>query len=1082
MKILALRFKNLNSLYGEWLIDFSYPEYVSNGIFALAGPTGAGKSTILDAICLALYGATPRLGRITRSSNEIMSRLTGECYAEVTFASQAGTFRCHWAQHRAHKKPEGNLLDARHEIADAQSGRILESKKRDVAAVIEEKTGMDFDRFTRSILLAQGGFDTFLKADVEQKSKILEQITGTEIYTEISQRVHEKLRDERDKLQLLQAETIGIQVLDEQQEAEISRELSEKKKSEAATIVNFQETGKAMEWLTGIHTLQNEMMLIVKESEAAAAASDSFLPEREKLSRAQKAAELEGVYATLLSIRKQQESDRNALQNDETAFPGIRASAAQKEELLKNAEAATAKAKEKQKSLSPLIQKVRMLDQQISDRKKSIHVGEADCRKIADQIADCRTDLDRKTAIREKDRKALAAIEAYLAANAGDESLVVQLAGIEEQINHLQIAFQEISEKKQALASAKSRSETASQTASVRSGEWAGRNQENEAVRKKLALKKAELAGLLGDRLLREYRAENESLLREMAFHRKIADLESERIRLEDGKPCPLCGSEKHPYAEGNVPAVDETEKKIHALSGLIRKAERFESSIKDLESSEKDASAKAAAAEKRVAEALNEMKDAENGLIRITGELVKADEGFARWKAAVLNRLLPFGIREIPEGDASSLLSDLKHRLRKWQENLQKKEKMEKQQMELDSEMNRLHAVIETRNQSMTEKQNAIGVLKAEYEGQVAERRELFGQKMPDAEETGLETLVSEASQGEKTVRKERDSAGQLLDAATVRMDSLKERISKSAAELQVLESDFIRYMKAKGFPDEPSFVAGLLPSVERNRLATRAKALDDRMTEIQARKTDRENRLAREWEKKVTDSTREELTAVYQKLEEALKQIRDDISGLKHKLIENDSAREKIRNKQALIDARKNECRRWERLHSLIGSADGKKYRNFAQGLTFELMISHANRQLAKLTDRYLLIRDAIQPLELSVVDGYQAGEIRSTRNLSGGESFIVSLSLALGLSQMAGRKVRVDSLFLDEGFGTLDEDVMETALETLAGLHQDGKLIGIISHVTALKERISTQIDIIPAAGGKSLIAGPGCMQLP
>lgn len=138
---------------------------------------------------------------------------------------------------------------------------------------------------------------------------------------------------------------------------------------------------------------------------------------------------------------------------------------------------------------------------------------------------------------------------------------------------------------------------------------------------------------------------------------------------------------------------------------------------------------------------------------------------------------------------------------------------------------------------------------------------------------------------------------------------------------------------------------------------------------------------------------------------------------------------------------------------------------------------MVSHANRQLEKMTDRYLLVRDDEQPLELNVVDNYQAGEIRSTRNLSGGESFIVSLTLALGLSKMASRKVRVDSLFLDEGFGTLDNEALETALETLSELQQDGKLIGIISHVSALKERISTQINIAPTSGGKSTIVGPG-----
>jgi exonuclease SbcC len=176
--------------------------------------------------------------------------------------------------------------------------------------------------------------------------------------------------------------------------------------------------------------------------------------------------------------------------------------------------------------------------------------------------------------------------------------------------------------------------------------------------------------------------------------------------------------------------------------------------------------------------------------------------------------------------------------------------------------------------------------------------------------------------------------------------------------------------------------------------------------------------------------------------------------------------------------FETQKKECARWERLHELIGSADGKKFRNFAQGLTFELMVVHANRQLQKMSDRYILLRDIEEPLELNVIDNYQAGEIRSTKNLSGGESFIVSLALALGLSNMASRNVAVDSLFLDEGFGTLDEDALETALETLSGLQQNGKLIGIISHVPALKERIGTQIQVEAGSAGRSTLSGPGC----
>ena len=166
---------------------------------------------------------------------------------------------------------------------------------------------------------------------------------------------------------------------------------------------------------------------------------------------------------------------------------------------------------------------------------------------------------------------------------------------------------------------------------------------------------------------------------------------------------------------------------------------------------------------------------------------------------------------------------------------------------------------------------------------------------------------------------------------------------------------------------------------------------------------------------------------------------------------------------------------------MHALIGAADGKKYRNYAQSLTFASVIAHANRQLAQLSDRYLLTADPARPLEANIIDNYQGGEIRSAKNLSGGESFIVSLALALGLAQMSGETMQVDSLFLDEGFGTLDEETLDSALETLAQLRTHGKHIGIISHVAALTERIATRITVTPQPGGTSTIRGPGCRRI-
>ncbi len=1080
MKILELRFKNLNSLYGEWVIDFTDPEYVSNGIFALTGPTGAGKSTILDAICLALYGTTPRLGKITKSGNEIMSRQTGECYAEVLFESQAGRFRCHWEQRRARKKAEGNLQDQEHQIADADTGKPIETKKSLVGRVIEDKTGMDFDRFTRSILLAQGGFDTFLKADVEEKSKILEQITGTEIYSEISRRVHERQRDEREKLNILNAETSGIVILESEQEKEIQEDLAAKQKQETELAGKATETGKAIAWLTTIEDLKKEILSLADDAASLKVDTEAFQPEREKLEQATKAASLDGAYATLIALRKQQVDDQASLQTDEVALPELEKTVSAQADVLKTAEQFTLKAKEELKAAAPLIQKIRLLDQKISEQRKAVSEGIDVCTEEAAKIEEDKQAHQKELVKRTSAEKTLKAAELYLKENEQDEWLISGLAGIEAQLSNLLAKQLEITQKEIDLNKADTvltatikKLEAATQKCSLK-------KEELELTSKKLQQGKDALSKLLGDKLLREYRAEKETLLREMAFIRKIEELEAHRDKLEDGKPCPLCGSTEHPFAEGNVPVPDEIEQKIESLTKLIDKADEQEAAIKKLEQAESAARTNQNDSEKQETDAANGKKAAEKTLVEIKETLTNLRTGFDELKLTVSEKLLPLGITEIAETEIEGLLKSLKSRLKAWQKQEKQKADIEKQIASIDSEVKRLNAVIDTQVKALTGKQDSLERLKKELVDGTNERKQLYGDKKTDDEEDRLNKSIDDAGDAEKKARDLNAELQQKLTTAKTHVESLRKRIEQRAPELEKAESDFSKALIPTGFADEKSFVGARLSHAERESLSSRAKDLDNAEMELKAKKKDRETRLTAESALKLTDKTLEELKSQFLEYEESLNQLRDVIAGLKHKLSENTAAKERIKEKQSAIDAQKEECHRWEKLHGLIGSADGKKFRNFAQGLTFELMVSHANRQLGKMTDRYLLIRDEQQPLELNVVDNYQAGEIRSTKNLSGGESFIVSLTLALGLSKMASRKVRVDSLFLDEGFGTLDDDSLETALETLSGLQQDGKLIGIISHVSALKERISTQISISPRSGGRSSLVGPGCSQ--
>ncbi len=1082
MKILELRFKNLNSLYGEWVIDFSSPEYLSDGIFAITGPTGAGKSTILDAICLALYGATPRLGKITKSGNEIMSRQTGECYAEVTFASQAGTFRCHWSQHRARKKADGNLTDSRHEISNAKYGQILENRKKDVAAVIEEKTGMDFDRFTRSILLAQGGFAAFLEASPDARAPILEQITGTDIYTDISMRVHERQRAEREKLNALQAETAGITFLSADQEKKISEELAEKQQAEKGLSGKIQETQIALQWLTGIDALGHELAGIGKEADSLAREVAGFQTERERLARADKVAEMEGAFAAVLAMRQQQKNDQEALKKSAEQMPKAALVLTQKEDLLQKAESSVAKAKAEQQAEAPRIMAVRALDLKIVEKQKTLTAGETECAKIEAQLKGNKIKRQKAADNQATSLKALDRIQEYCSANAKDEGLIGELAGITEHVNNLNAIFKEIAERKASIGTAQKVAEASVTLYADEEKHSIEQQKHYKTAKDNLETETAALKTHLGARSLREYRDEQKALLREMVYLKKISDLEAERKNLEDGKPCPLCGSVNHPFAEGNVPELDATEKRINELSLIIDKAEKLETRIKTLETKEKQAAVGLVAAEKQLNQAKFKKEDTEKDLKRLREELDRITGHYAQQREMTLSRLKPVGVTELPEGDVSTILAALKARLDQWQKYQREKAEMEKQNNALASEIKQLDGILETIGKSLTEKQAGVEALKKDCEQLRKERTELYGIKDPDKEASRLEKQLAETEKMEKSARETRDETKQQVTDTQTRIQTLQESLSRRLPELETLEKAFAAGLDKAGFKDEQTFLEDRLPLEARNVLAERAKKLEKRQDELATRKKDRETRLAQEKEKNLSASSLEDLKKAFAALETATKQIGEEIGAKKQQLADNTTAKAKIQTQQALMEAQKKECLRWDKLHLLIGSADGKKYRNFAQGLTFELMVSQANRQLAKMTDRYLLIRDDGQPLELNVIDNYQAGEIRSTKNLSGGESFIVSLSLALGLSKMASRKVRVDSLFLDEGFGTLDEDALETALATLSGLQQDGKLIGVISHVPALQERIGTQIFVRPISGGRSTIAGPGCQRQP
>lgn len=1224
MRILKVRFKNLNSLVGEWEIDLTHPAYTSYGIFAITGPTGAGKTTILDAICLALYGRTPRLNKVSKTGNEIMSRQTGECFAEVTFETQAGRFHCHWSQHRARKKPDGELQAPKHEIAKADSGEILVTNMRGVADQIEVVTGMDFDRFTRSMLLAQGGFAVFLQAAPDERAPILEQITGTEIYSQISIRVHERRSEERKQLDMLQVELDGMQLLTQEDELKLAESLEQKERQDTELTRMVEHKNQAIKWIEDIARLEEELKELGKSKDELQTKLDAFAPEQERLRLANQALELAADYATLKSTRTVQETDRRSLHECQESLPGRNNAAKHADEVMKTASEQQEARKAEQQQMLPVIRKVRELDLKIAEK-------DAPLKAVKDSIADLSISLMELKSKQKNNsddlvqkRNTLEELQSLLTASNADGELVEQLSGLRGRFDALKAINSQLEGKLEDTKQADSQIREATKAWQELTTSLKNERRDLDGIKGTLDKKQAELLEILEGRDMAEWRKsqslmtaqkdlivkmleavqilseskqsnivldnrrttlkqevssltstletqterqaalEKEMSLLEiqLALLKRIEDLGEARKQLKDGEPCPLCGSKEHPFAEGNIPVPDETQQCLttvrtnlksvtNDISALKVNLAKVSKDLEHIDSKQKELTEKIGEASKVIVDSCSEMPlepkladtdpMLEEKLKGLQGEnscqishttyileaaesigkaldtlresLEKAKDSVTKTEREVQiathnkdsveellerlreeadgfrnrqensivqlqNELHAFEIVVLSIDSLDPVLEQLTARRDKWVSRNEEKTEIEKKISALEIQTRHLDEQIKMMENDLRNKQEHRENLLRERGVFYLERLELFGDKNADDEEARLFKSIESADKDLDSARIKFSTANQELNQLKAKIDDLEKAIGERGLQLESAEESFRTRLNSSGFSSEEVYKSACLPESERNHLAQQSQRLSDVRTEITVKEREKFKLLESEKQKKITEEPLDELKNSLSVLVGKQMDLHQEIGGIKQKLNDNKSQRLLQQNRIQAIDAQKRECSRWDVLHELIGSADGKKYRNFAQGLTFELLVGHANRQLQKMSDRYLLIRDVTQPLELNVIDNYQAGEVRSTKNLSGGESFIVSLSLALGLSQMASKNVRVDSLFLDEGFGTLDEEALDTALETLVGLQQDGKLIGVISHISALKERISTQVQVTPQSGGRSQISGPGC----
>ncbi|MDO9475281.1 MAG: AAA family ATPase [Pseudohongiella sp.] len=1089
MRILGIRFKNINSLAGEWQVDFTQPEFTGDGLFAITGPTGAGKTTLLDVICLALYGRTPRLERVNKSSNDVMTRQTGECFAEVTFSTLAGKFRCHWSQHKARRRADGDLQTHKHEISDAESGQIIDNQIRTVAQRIEQTTGMDFDRFTQSMMLAQGGFAAFLKASADERAPILEQITGTSIYSDISIKVHERHALERNVLQSLQTELSGLQLLTPEQEDALQAEETVKSAELIEQTATLNTLRQQRDWKQQCLQLEQKLTVLNKQFEHWQQQDHAFETQRRILDRANLTITLSGQYSALNTLRQNQNDDQQRLSNTVKAEPDLQQTLAIHQKSLQQATGLRQQADNNLNSMRPVFKQVHVLDSQMRQQHVQLNQANTALETLLAGQEQAQQQHKKMQITLEQQKQSLAGF--LLADERSYEPLLLRLTADREN------AQQQVSEKNadihtltqgKPLSHWRLRSEQLTQ-ALTRCDVLAQALDEHNGLQNKLQTREqqirdidVELATLHNEQqqsseLVIARVSAFEALQQQRTLLHTIKKLESLRAELSDGQPCPLCGATDHPYAS-HAPDAD-----VAALNIKIAAAEKLleqsRGQLQTLANRILQQQERSAHLQNQCQEEKNAYAALEQKIISLRHELKLSDDITHDQHRDALKRELA-GISQTLD-----VIEFEQDQLTLLEQSADQAQTTLSEVRLLITALTHAHDLLASNReqlQQLSEQTHIARTHLSELQQQVdklsSERKHLLGDQNPDTLESELLEALASADAVLQTALQLKQFAEKQLHDNHQQRQTLIQQLSDRQQKILTAEAAFNSLLTQKGFNQEADYLAACLPETERLQLQQQADLLRQQGTALNALIKQSIEELDALLQQALSAESLETLQQTLLDHEKQLNQLQETLGGLRRDLHNNEQAREKQKHQAKKIDAQKRELERWAALHELIGSADGKKFRNFAQGLTFELMISHANQQLQKMLDRYMLLRDKDQPLDLNVVDFYQAGEIRSTKNLSGGESFIVSLALALGLSRMASRNVRVDSLFLDEGFGTLDEDALDTALETLSSLQQEGKLIGVISHVPALKERIGTQIKVAPGPGGRSTLSGPGC----
>ncbi|TDS76627.1 AAA family ATPase [Comamonas sp. JUb58] len=1136
MKIRSLRLKNLNSLKGEWRIDFTAAPFADNSLFAITGPTGAGKSTLLDAICLALYHQTPRLATISAGSNDLMTRHTADCLAEVEFEVKGTVYRAFWSQRRARDKASGALQGPKVELARVADGEILSTHSSDKLRQMAEITGLDFQRFTKSMLLAQGGFAAFLQANANERAELLEELTGTDIYSQISQTVFERARDARQALERDKAQAGGMQLLPEAERAQLQTEAQQLQDS-----------------LSRLQTRHAALQSLQRWQQQTAQAAQAQQLAQERLQHAQQA--LQAAASDLQRLQAHGPAQAIAPLNAawQQAQAATAAGQAQQAQLQSRLADAQHQQWQLQQHASTLVQQaqqraeqaLQQLQTQQSDLQHWLQQHPAHA-ALGDQLSGWREQL----AQRQQQQRQLAQEQASLQQTREQgQSLQQQMAAQASQLQQAQAAQQ------QADAAAQ-KAQTAQQNRLAPHGgslgqlraHWQTAEQHQQAWQQLLQHAQqrpplAQDAQQLGDALqtgaapllqqqqalaaLRsQYKAQKERVgdkQQLLAQEQRIQSLEAHRQALQPGEACPLCGAHEHPaiaaYAALDVTA---TEAALHAaqaeLEALQQQGEQLSAAHAAAQTQQTSLQAQLTAAEQRLDVWQQQWLALSTRMAQPIAEaawqqpqaLAEAQQASAAQTAHLQQALAAAEAAEQALQSAkdtahaaAQALQEAQHAQARLQQSQQDNHS---QQQRLAQTVQQVQALAHTAEAALQASLAPLGLAMPPANGDDAwlQARQQEWQQWQQhstqlqsvAQQLGLQQLqasqcAQEAQQWQQ--RLAHATAPALAGAATIALpatladcaalleqtrqtlaslDGQAQQAGQQLAERQLAETQaqaaWTQGLQASPFADAQAFAQALLPAGELERLSQQRDALQlalQRAGTVAEEAAQQHQQLQAQ---ALTEEAPEALDEQVKALEDERNQTAERMGAQRARLADDDQRRSGQQALLAQIAAQERDSELWQRLDGLIGSAKGDKFRKFAQGLTLDHLLALANGHLARLHGRYLLQRKSSGELELDIVDSWQGDVARDTRTLSGGEAFLVSLALALALSDLVSSKTSIDSLFLDEGFGTLDGDTLEIALTALDTLNASGKMIGIISHVEALKERIPAQIRVEKGAG--------------